>query len=352
MNVDQTSEVRKASEVSINKRRMYETRYHTEDLSDKSFLVTGGAGFIGSNIVEYLLKHHAGKVRVIDNLITGSIHNIEEFKEYPNFEFIEGDIRDLIVCREVCQDMDYVLHQAALGSVPRSLKEPELTNSVNVDGFLNMLIAAKDEKVKRFIYASSSSVYGDSRELPQIEDRIGKPLSPYGVSKYVNELYAKVFYDNYGIEVIGLRYFNVFGPRQSPKGAYAAVIPLFIHSLMNAQDVYINGDGTQTRDFTFVENAVQANILALFTKNKKAVNQVFNVAVGESYSVSQLYRFVCEFMGVKKNAFHREPRKGEIENSLADISKAVTLLGYQPKVRFKDGLKMTIEYFKQKTPVK
>ncbi len=331
---------------------MYETKYHSEDLSDKSFLVTGGAGFIGSNIVEYLLKHHAGKVRVIDNLITGSIHNVEEFKEYPNFEFIEGDIRDLIICKEVCQDIDYVLHQAALGSVPRSLKEPEVTNSINVDGFVNMLIAAKDEKVKRFVYASSSSVYGDSRDLPQIEDRIGKPLSPYAVSKYVNELYAKVFHDNYGLEVIGLRYFNVFGPRQSPKGAYAAVIPLFIHGLMNGQDVYINGDGTQTRDFTFVENAVQANILASFTTNKKAINQVFNVAVGDGYSVSQMFKLLSESIGVKQKPLHRELRKGEIQNSLADISKAVNLLGYNPKMRFKDGLKKTIEYFKQKTPVK
>ena len=331
---------------------MYETKYHTEDLSDKSFLITGGAGFIGSNIVEYLLKHGVGKVRVIDNLSTGSISNIEEFKEYPAFEFIEGDIRDLIICKEVCQDIDYVLHQAALGSVPRSLKEPETTNSVNVDGFLNILIAAKDEKVKRFVYASSSSVYGDSLDLPQIEDRIGKPLSPYAVSKYVNELYAKVFYDNFGIEVIGLRYFNVFGPRQSPKGAYAAVIPLFIDGLLNSKDVYINGDGTQTRDFTFIENAVQANILAAFTKNKKAINQVFNVAIGDSYSVSQMYKFISETMGEKRKALYRESRKGEILNSLADISKATKLLGYEPRVRFKDGLKKTIDYFRQKTPVK
>lgn len=331
---------------------MYETIYHTESLSDKSFLVTGGAGFIGSNIVEYLLRHGAEKVRVIDNLSTGSIANVEEFKEYPAFEFIEGDIRDLIVCKEVCQDMDYVLHQAALGSVPRSLKEPETTNSVNVDGFLNMLIASKDEKAKRFVYASSSSVYGDSLDLPQIEDRIGKPLSPYAVSKYVNELYAKVFYDNFGIEVIGLRYFNVFGPRQSPKGAYAAVIPLFIDGLLNGREVCINGDGTQTRDFTFVENAVQANILAAFTANKKAINQVFNVAVGDSYSVSQLYKFLCETMGESRKPVHRDSRKGEILNSLADISKASRLLGYEPGVRFKDGLKKTIEYFKQKTPVK
>lgn len=331
---------------------MYETKFHTEDLSDKSFLVTGGAGFIGSNIVEYLLKHHAGKVRVLDSLITGSLDNIEDFKEYPAFEFIEGDIRDLMICREAVQDIDYVLHQAALGSVPRSLKEPEITNSINVDGFVNMLIASKDEKVKRFVYASSSSVYGDSRDLPQIEDRIGKPLSPYAVSKYVNELYAKVFADNYGLEVIGLRYFNVFGPRQSPKGAYAAVIPLFIDGLMNAQEVFINGDGTQTRDFTFVENAVQANVLASFTQNKKAVNQVFNVAVGDSYSVSQMHRMLRDLTGFTTEPKHRESRKGEIMNSLADISKAKTLLGYEPQIRFKDGLNKTVEYFRQKMPAK
>ncbi|MDZ4845320.1 MAG: SDR family oxidoreductase [Chitinophagales bacterium] len=331
---------------------MYETKFHSEDLSGKSFLITGGAGFIGSNIVEYLLKHHAGKVRVLDNLITGSRDNVEDFKEYPAFDFFEGDIRDLMICREAVQDIDYVLHQAALGSVPRSLKEPEVTNSINVDGFVNMLIASKDEKVKRFVYASSSSVYGDSRDLPQLEERIGKPLSPYAVSKYVNELYAKVFADNYGLEVIGLRYFNVFGPRQSPKGAYAAVIPLFIHGLMHAQEVFINGDGTQTRDFTFVENAVQANILAAFTQNKKAINQVFNVAVGDSYSVSQMHRMLREYTGIKAEPSHRESRQGEIMNSLADISKAKTLLGYEPQIRFKDGLKKTVEYFRQKMPAK
>ncbi len=331
---------------------MYETKFHNEDLSNQSFLVTGGAGFIGSNIVHYLLKHGAGKVRVLDNFITGSRENVEDFKEYPAFEFLEGDIRDLIICKEAVQDIDYILHQAALGSVPRSIKEPEVTNSVNVDGFVNMLIAAKDENVKRFVYASSSSVYGDSRDLPQLEDRIGKPLSPYAVSKYVNELYAKVFFDNYGLEVIGLRYFNVFGPRQSPKGAYAAVIPLFIDGIINAKDIYINGDGTQTRDFTFVENAVQANIRAALTQNKKAVNQVFNVAMGDSYSVNQMFKLISEYLGVKAEPIHRESRKGEIQNSLADVSRAMNLLGYEPRVHFKDGLKKTIEYFKQKLPVK
>lgn len=331
---------------------MYDIQFHTEDISDKSFLVTGGAGFIGSNLIEYLLKYNARKVRVLDNLLTGNFENLSDFDGKDSFEFIEGDIRDPDVCKKCCTGIDYVLHQAALGSVPRSLAQPELTNSINVDGFVNMLVAAKESEVRRFVYASSSSVYGDNNELPQVESKIGNQLSPYAVSKYVNELYAKVFYDNYGIEVIGLRYFNVFGPRQSPEGAYAAVIPLFVDGLLNDKEVIINGDGEQTRDFTYIENAVQANIKALFTKKNGAVNKVYNVAVGENYSVNYLYNLISQQLGKEKQPSYSNPRPGEIKNSLADISAAKEFLGYEPLVKFKDGLIKTIEYFKQTIPVR
>ncbi len=325
---------------------MYATPHHNKDISQTSFLITGGAGFIGSHIVEYLMKFGAGKVRVLDNLLTGDKANIECYIGQPNFEFIEGDIRDLDTCREACKGIDMVTNQAALGSVPRSLKEPQNTNAHNVDGFLNMIIAAKDEGVKRFVYASSSSVYGDSPELPKVEEKIGKQLSPYAVSKYSNELYADVFYKNFGLEVLGLRYFNVFGPRQKPEGAYAAVIPLFVSKLLNKDTVYIDGDGEQTRDFTFVENAVQANIRAFFTENKDAANQVFNVAVGANFSVNQMFEGIKELLEVEQDAVHREPRKGDVRNSLADISKAEKLLGYAPEMTFEQGLKVTVAYFK------
>jgi len=325
---------------------MFDIKYHTKDLSQYSFLVTGGAGFIGSNIVEYLLKYGAKKVRVFDNLATGRLLNIEEFKANPAFEYLEGDIRDLDTCRKACSGIDYVSHQAALGSVPRSIKEPENTNAVNVTGFLNMLIAAKDEGVKMFVYASSSSVYGDEPTLPKIEERIGKPLSPYAVSKYANELYAQVFNTTYGLHVIGMRYFNIFGPKQDPNGMYAAVIPLFVSKIMNQEQVFIDGDGEQTRDFTFVENAVQANVLAMLTDNKDAVAQIYNIAVGENFSVNKMYGDIQQLLNSKHAATYREARKGDIRNSLADISKAQNLLGYNPQFNFDKGLEITVNYFK------
>jgi len=326
---------------------MYEIKYHQKDLGQYRFLVTGGAGFIGSNIVEYLLKYNAKKVRVLDNLATGRASNLDVFKGNPAFEFINGDIRDLAVCRKACAGIDFVSHQAALGSVPRSIKEPENTNSVNVDGFLNVLIAAKDEKVKKFVFASSSSVYGDEKSLPKVEEKIGAPLSPYAVSKYTNELYAKVFQDVYGIHVIGLRYFNIFGPRQDPEGMYAAVIPLFVSKILSKQEIFIDGDGEQTRDFTFVENAVQANIKAMLTDEPKANGVIFNIAVGKNFSVNHMYKEINRLLNTNHAATYREARKGDIRNSLADISKAKNLFGYNPEFDFNKGLAITVEYFRE-----
>jgi len=326
---------------------MYEIKYHQKYLSQYRFLVTGGAGFIGSNIVEYLLKYNAKKVRVLDNLATGRASNLDVFKGNPAFEFINGDIRDLAVCRKACAGIDFVSHQAALGSVPRSIKEPENTNSVNVDGFLNVLIAAKDEKVKKFVFASSSSVYGDEKSLPKVEEKIGAPLSPYAVSKYTNELYAKVFQDVYGIHVIGLRYFNIFGPRQDPEGMYAAVIPLFVSKILSKQEIFIDGDGEQTRDFTFVENAVQANIKAMLTDEPKANGVIFNIAVGKNFSVNHMYKEINRLLNTNHAATYREARKGDIRNSLADISKAKNLFGYNPEFDFNKGLAITVEYFRE-----
>jgi UDP-N-acetylglucosamine 4-epimerase len=318
---------------------MYETKYHTQDLSKYSFLITGGAGFIGSNLVEYLLKYGAKKVRVLDNFSTGFHENINEFKNNAAFELIEGDIRDFETCRRSVEGMDYVGHQAALGSVPRSINDPITTNAVNISGFLNMLCSVKDEpNVKRFVYAASSSTYGDSKDLPKVEDKIGKPLSPYAVTKYVNELYADVFAKTYGIETIGLRYFNVFGPKQSPKGEYAAVIPLFIKALQDNKSVVINGDGEQTRDFTFVENAVQANIKALFIDDNNALNHVYNIACGEQTSLNQLWSMLNNIAGKCLSSDHRESRIGDIKNSLANISKARILLKYNPEVHVKEGI--------------
>lgn len=319
--------------------------FHTADISGKSFLVTGGAGFIGSHIVEYLLTHNAGKVRVLDNLSTGSIRNVDLFSAYPQYEFIHGDIRDMAACAAACQGIDHVTHQAALGSVPRSVKDPVTSNEVNVSGFVNMITAAKDASVKSFVYASSSSVYGDEPNLPKREEKTGNLLSPYAVTKRTNELYAAVFGDLYGMKVIGFRYFNVFGPRQDPEGPYAAVIPLFISGIIKKTPVYINGDGGQTRDFTFVENAVQANIKGMLTDNPDAFGQVYNVAVGANYTVNFLYDAIGNLLGIDHKATYREARSGDIRDSLADISKAQRLLNYQPTQHFMDGLKLTVKFF-------
>jgi len=322
-------------------------KFHDKDLSDKNFLVTGGAGFIGSHITEYLLKNGAKKVRVLDNMANGFESNLAVFKTYPSFEFIEGDIRNFATCQLACNGIDYVTHQAALGSVPRSIKEPQTTNDVNVGGFVNILKAAVDNKVNRFVYASSSSVYGDEPSLPKKEERLGNCLSPYAVSKRVDEIYAQVFADVYKIPAIGFRYFNIFGPRQDPDGPYAAVIPLFVKGIINKTPVYINGDGEQTRDFTFVENAVQVNIKAMLTEKEEAINKTYNVAVGENFSVNYLYDVVRKFLKSGHQPTYREPRPGDIKNSLADISLAKNLLNYQPTKKFEDGLIETIEYFKK-----
>jgi UDP-N-acetylglucosamine/UDP-N-acetylgalactosamine 4-epimerase len=324
---------------------MYQNKYHDKDISLSSFLITGGCGFIGSHIVEYLMRHNAGKVRVLDNLITGNYSNIQQWENYPNFEYMEGDICDTATCLKACEGIDYLSHQAALGSVPRSIKDPVRTNAINVDGFLNMMVAAKEKGVKNVVYASSSSVYGDEPNLPKIEERVGSPLSPYAVSKATNELYAKVFASTYGMSIIGLRYFNIFGPRQDPNGPYAAVIPIFIDKLSNNVDVFIDGDGEQTRDFTFVENAVQANIRAMLTDNQEAIGQVYNIAYGENYSVNYLFNSIKEVLGTSQNAIHRETRRGDVRNSLADISKAKKLLGFNPLFSFKDGLPYTIKSY-------
>ncbi|MGJ8666537.1 MAG: SDR family oxidoreductase [Patiriisocius sp.] len=325
---------------------MFKNPYHTQDLSKLNFLVTGGAGFIGSNIVAYLLKYGAKKVRVLDNLSNGHYKNIKEFENHADFEFIEGDIRDLETCKKAMDGIDYVTHQAALGSVPRSINDPITSNEVNVGGFLNMLVAQKDsDTVKRLVYAASSSTYGDSPALPKVEANIGKPISPYAVTKLVNEIYADVFYKTYGTPTVGLRYFNVFGPKQSPDGAYAAVIPLFMQALLDEKAPTINGNGEQTRDFTYVENAVQANIRAFFAPNE-AVNEVFNIAYGERISLNNLWEELKTVSEKNVTAHYGPDRKGDVKDSLADISKGRNLLGYNPLFSVADGLKITWDNFK------
>lgn len=315
-------------------------------------LVTGGAGFIGSNLCEHLLKN-GSKVVCLDNFSTGKMENIQELMtEYSNsFKLFVGDIRNLYDCQEAVEGVDYVLHEAALGSVPRSIKDPKMTNDVNISGFLNMLVAARDKKVKRFIYAASSSTYGDSKSLPKIESTIGKPLSPYAITKYVNELYADVFADIYGLETIGLRYFNVFGRHQNPFGAYAAVIPLFIKQLKAYESPLINGTGEYSRDFTYIDNVIQMNMLAMTIDNPAAVNQVYNTAFGERTTLNQLVAYLKEFLSefdpyiANVKVEYGPERLGDIPHSLACIDKAKSLLNYSPKFNLKDGLKEVVKWY-------
>lgn len=324
-----------------------ENKFHDGDISELSFLVTGGAGFIGSHIAEYLLKHGAAKVRVLDNMVNGFQSNLKVLQAYGAFEFMEGDIRNIETCRKACEGMKFVSHQAALGSVPRSIKEPSYTNDVNAGGYVNILKAAVDNNIRRVVYASSSSVYGDDPTLPKKEGVTGNCLSPYAVSKKVDELYAEVFAKSYDISLIGFRYFNIFGPRQDPDGDYAAVIPLFVKAAITGAPANINGDGNQTRDFTYVDNAVQINIKGMLSTNDEALNKVYNVAIGENYSINYLNNVVQQYLEVDIKAAHGEPRVGDVRNSLADISLAKNLLQYQPTMKFDEGLKKTIEYFKE-----
>lgn len=315
-----------------------------------TILVTGGAGFIGSNLCEHFLtKGH--QVICLDNFATGHRHNIAPFLENPNFTLLEGDIRDFKTCEVAVKNVDYVLHQAALGSVPRSIKDPITSNDVNVSGFLNMLVAARDAGVKRFVYAASSSTYGDSEALPKVEDVIGKPLSPYAITKYVNELYAEIFSRTYGMETIGLRYFNVFGRRQDPNGAYAAVIPKFVMQLMKHESPVINGDGLYSRDFTYIANVVQMNELALFASHPNAVNTVYNTAYGDRTTLNQMVNLLKTYLAVYDQAIAEVPiiygpnRAGDIPHSLASIEKANRLLDYHPLFSFDQGLKEAVDWY-------
>lgn len=321
---------------------------HNETMT--AILITGGAGFIGSNLTEYFLgKGYA--VRCLDNFATGHRHNIEPFLANDNYMLIEGDIRNLDICRQAVEGVDYVLHQAALGSVPRSINDPITSNEVNVSGFLNMLIAARDANVRRFVYAASSSTYGDSEALPKVEDKIGRPLSPYAITKYVNELYADVFAKTYGMECIGLRYFNVFGRRQDPNGAYAAVIPLFVKQLVNHQSPTINGTGDYSRDFTYIDNVIRMNELAMLTTNPAATNQVYNTAVGDRTTLNELVSYLKEYLSeydaeiADVEIKHGPNRAGDIPHSLASVDKARKLLGYEPTHDIRAGLKEAVEWY-------
>jgi UDP-N-acetylglucosamine 4-epimerase len=318
---------------------LYETPFHSKPISSCSFLVTGGAGFIGSHLTEYLLKYGAKRVRVLDNLLTGSAKNVKRYSDHAAYEFFHGDIRSAEDCRAACRGIDFVLHQAALASVQRSMNDPVTTHVINADGFLNVLIAARDAGVSRLVYASSSSVYGDHPDLPKREDRTGNPLSPYAVSKKVNELYAHVFASGFGMQIIGLRYFNIFGPRQDPDGPYAAVIPAFIRLLKSGVAPVIFGDGEQTRDFTFVENAVQANIKALFTEHAEALSRVYNIACGESCSINALFALIASHLGSSLKPRYQPARPGDILHSMADIGAAKERLGYDPLISLSEGLK-------------
>ena len=316
---------------------------------NKKILITGGAGFIGSNLCSYFLENN--EVICLDNFSTGYRHNIVSFLSNSNFTLIEGDIRNFETCKQAVLGADYLLHQAALGSVPRSINDPITSNDVNVSGFLNMLVAAREANVKRFIYAASSSTYGDSESLPKMEDIIGKPLSPYAVTKYVNELYADVFSKTYGIETIGLRYFNVFGRNQDPNGAYAAVIPKFVSQFLNYESPIINGDGNYSRDFTYIDNVIQMNELAMLTENSNAINTVYNTAFGERTTLNELVNSLKEFLSAYDKEIANVPiiygqnRIGDIPHSLASIEKAKELLNYSPKFSMKEGLKEAVNWY-------
>jgi len=315
-----------------------------------TILITGGAGFIGTNLCEYFLSKDY-KVVCLDNFATGHRHNIEGFLKNENFKLIEGDIRNLEQCKQATQGVDYVLHQAALGSVPRSINDPITSNDVNVSGFLNMLVASRDAGVKRFVYAASSSTYGDSESLPKVEDKIGKPLSPYAITKYVNELYADIFSKSYGLETIGLRYFNVFGRRQDPNGAYAAVIPKFVLQLMQHESPIINGDGNYSRDFTYIDNVIQMNELAMTTNNPEAINTVYNTAFGDRNTLNDLTGYLKQYLSeydskiADVEVIHGPNRAGDIPHSLASIDKAKKLLNYEPQYSFQNGLKEAVKWY-------
>lgn len=319
-------------------------------MMEKTILITGGAGFIGSNLTEYFLAK-GYKVVVLDNFATGHRHNLAAVAAHPQFKLIEGDIRSINDCALAVEGVDYVLHQAALGSVPRSIGDPVTTNDVNVSGFLNMLVAARDAKVKRFVYAASSSTYGDSQGLPKVEEVIGKPLSPYAITKYVNELYAEIFGKAYGLETIGLRYFNVFGRKQDPKGAYAAVIPKFVMQLMQHQSPIINGDGNYSRDFTYIDNVIQMNELAMTTTQPEAINTVFNTAFGDRNTLNDLVGYLKAYLGEYDESIKNIPieygpnRAGDIPHSLASIDKAQRLLGYAPQFSLQQGLKEAVGWY-------
>ena len=320
------------------------------ELSNKTILVTGGAGFIGSNLCEALLEK-GNKVVCLDNFATGKRENLEKFLKDSNFKLIEGDIRKLKDCLKATKDVDYVLHQAALGSVPRSIKNPITSNDVNVSGFLNMLVAARDNGVKRFVFAASSSIYGDSELMPKVEDIIGKPLSPYAITKYVNELYADIFSKTYGLETIGLRYFNVFGRKQDPNGAYAAVIPKFVSQLMNGESPVINGDGNYSRDFTYIDNVIQVNLLSLITTNEKAINTVYNVAYGDRNTLNDLIGYLKEYLSEfdsnisNVTVIYGPNRAGDIPHSHASVDKAKELLSYKPQFSLQKGLKEAVKWY-------
>jgi len=336
--------------LKILKKNILITESQKEKISSSKILVTGGAGFIGSNLCEYLIELGA-TVKCLDNFSTGHRKNLDKIINHPNFELFEADVRNLDDCQMACKGVDYVFHEAALGSVPRSLDDPITSNAVNVSGFLNMLVASRDHKVKRFVYAASSSTYGDSEKLPKVENEIGKPLSPYAITKYVNELYAEIFQNAYNLDTIGLRYFNVFGKKQDPNGAYAAVIPKFVMQFMAHESPLINGDGTYSRDFTYIDNVLQMNLLAITSDNSKAVNEVYNTAVGDRTNLLELTQLLKKHLSeydaeiANVEIKHGPNRPGDIPHSLASVEKAKNLLNYEPSHKIDDGLKEAVSWY-------